>query len=79
MKIFFQVRLWKGRAWNSSKDGTTAIMRTICAFANDFEDEGSGYIIIGAEETDGKLLRPVLGFNSSTLEHSEQELLRIVI
>jgi predicted HTH transcriptional regulator len=28
------------------------------------------------EETDGKLLRPVLGFNSSTLEHAEQELLR---
>jgi len=70
-KIVEGTRMEFKQGWNP-----TAIMRTICAFANDFEDEGSGYIIIGAEETDGKLLRPVLGFNSSTLEHAEQELLR---
>jgi ATP-dependent DNA helicase RecG len=51
-------------------------MRTICAFANDFEDEGSGYVIIGVEENNGKPIRPVLGFDQDILEQVEQELLR---
>lgn len=54
----------------------TAIMRTICAFANDFEDEGSGYVIIGVAENNGKPIRPVLGFDPNTLEQVEQEVLR---
>ena len=33
------------KGWNS-----VSAMRTICAFANDFGNEGSGYIIIGVEE-----------------------------
>lgn len=35
------------------------IMRTVCAFANDFENLGSGYIVVGIEEVDGKPQRPV--------------------
>jgi ATP-dependent DNA helicase RecG len=35
-------------AWNP-----TPILRTICAFANDFENEGSGYIVLGVEEEEG--------------------------
>ena len=38
------------------------VMRSICAFANDFENEGSGYIIIGVEEENGMPKRPVFGF-----------------
>ena len=30
------------------------MLRTICAFANDFNNFGGGYIIIGIEEKDGK-------------------------
>ncbi len=57
------------QGWNP-----TAIMRSICAFANDFENEGSGYVIVGVEEIDGKPIRPVLGFDPSDLEQVEKEL-----
>ncbi|MFP5436924.1 MAG: RNA-binding domain-containing protein [Bacteroidia bacterium] len=51
------------------------IMRSVCAFANDFENEGSGYIIVGVEEKDGKPIRPVKGFNPDQLEKVEKELI----
>jgi ATP-dependent DNA helicase RecG len=70
-KIVEGTRMEFKQGWNP-----TAVMRTICAFANDFEDEGSGYVIIGVEENNGKPIRPVLGFDPSTLEQIEQELLR---
>ena len=57
------------RSWNP-----TAILRTICAFANDFENEGSGYIVVGVEEENGKALRPVYGFDPQLLERVEKEL-----
>lgn len=31
------------------------IMRTVCAFANDFENEGSGYIVVGVREKTASL------------------------
>lgn len=53
----------------------TAILRTICAFANDFENEGSGYIIIGVAEQNGKPIRPVLGFNPDDFETIQKEMI----
>lgn len=58
------------RGWNP-----TVVFRTICAFANDFENEGSGYIIIGVNEIDGKPVRPVHGFNPADLESVEKEMI----
>ncbi len=52
------------------------IMRSICAFANDFENEGSGYIIIGVAEKNGKAIRPVKGFDPDHFEKVQQALLR---
>ncbi|MEN9611434.1 MAG: hypothetical protein RLZZ628_2248 [Bacteroidota bacterium] len=51
------------------------ILRTICAFANDFENVGSGYIIVGVAETEGRPIRPVKGFNPHEFEKVQQELL----
>ena len=36
------------KGWNP-----TAIYRSICAFANDIEDIGGGYILVGVEAIDG--------------------------
>lgn len=58
------------KGWNPAP-----IMRSICAFANDFENEGSGYIIVGVDESDGKPIRPVEGFNPDSLERVEKELI----
>ena len=44
------------RGWNP-----TSIYRTIGAFANDFDNLGGGYIIIGVEEENGMAKRPVCG------------------
>jgi ATP-dependent DNA helicase RecG len=53
----------------------TPIMRTVCAFANDFENEGSGYIVIGVAEENGRAKRPVLGFNPDNFEQVQQDLI----
>ena len=53
----------------------TAVMRSVCAFANDFENEGSGYIIIGVTEKNGKAIRPVKGFNPDSLEGIQKEMI----
>jgi ATP-dependent DNA helicase RecG len=53
----------------------TAIMRTVCAFANDFENEGSGYIVVGVREENGKPQRPVLGFNPDSFERVQREMI----
>ena len=36
-----------------------AIYRSICAFANDFDNIGGGYIVVGVEEKNGRPMRPV--------------------
>ena len=52
-----------------------AIMRTVCAFANDFENEGSGYIVVGVAEENGKPIRPVKGFDVNTFESVQKEMI----
>lgn len=58
------------KGWNP-----ITILRTICAFANDFENEGSGYIIVGVAEENGKPLRPVIGFNPDEFEAVQKEMI----
>jgi len=69
-KIVEGTRMELKKSWNPE-----LILRTICAFANDFENEGSGYIVIGVEDNHGKPVRPVFGFNPNDLEKVEKELL----
>lgn len=51
-----------------------SIYRTICAFANDFEDNGSGYIIVGVDEDNGRPVRPVRGVPIETIDRIEKEM-----
>lgn len=53
----------------------SAITRTICAFANDFDNIGGGYIIIGAAEKDGVLVRPVKGVNENQIDSIQKKIL----
>lgn len=53
-----------------------AIIRTLCAFANDFENLGGGYIIIGQDcDPDGRPMRPPVGIAENQLDKIQQELL----
>jgi ATP-dependent DNA helicase RecG len=54
-----------------------ATIRTICAFANDFENLGGGYIIIGQEcDEDGRPVFPLQGLPDNQLDKIQRELLR---
>ena len=50
------------------------IYRSICAFANDFDNIGGGYIIVGVEEDNGVAKRPVKGIPSSKIDSIHKEM-----
>ena len=58
------------KGWNPDK-----IYRTICAFANDFDNIGGGYIVIGVEEENGIAKRPVCGVPIEELDKIQREMI----
>ena len=53
------------------------ILRTICAFANDFENLGGGYVIIGQDcDDDGRPIFPPKGVPGDALDRLQRELLQ---
>ena len=50
------------------------IYRSICAFANDFDNIGGGYIIVGVEEDNGVAKRPVKGIPASKIDSIHKEM-----
>ncbi|MDR1592177.1 MAG: putative DNA binding domain-containing protein [Prevotellaceae bacterium] len=57
------------KGWNPA-----AIYRTICAFANDFENIGGGYIIVGAEAENGRAKRPITGIPTTELDTIQKKM-----
>lgn len=55
--------------WNPDK-----IYHSICAFANDFDNLGGGYILVGVEEQNGVAIRPVKGLSEETLDKIQKEM-----
>ena len=54
-----------------------AIVRTLCAFANDFENLGGGYIIIGQDcDEHGQPIFPPVGVADNQLDKIQRELLQ---
>lgn len=60
------------KGWNPDK-----IYRTICAFANDIDNLGGGYIVVGVEEEDntGIAKRPVTGVPVEELDKIQREMI----
>lgn len=52
-----------------------AIYRSICAFANDIDDIGGGFIFIGVDEKDGIAQRPVKGLALDEIDKIQKEIL----
>lgn len=46
----------------------TPILHSICAFANDIDNVGGGYIVLGVEEQDGSPLFPVKGIEQARID-----------
>lgn len=51
------------------------IYPSICAFANDFDNQGGGYIIIGVQEENGIAKRPVKGIEEAELDAIQKDML----
>ena len=55
-----------------------AILRTLCAFANDFENLGGGYVVIGQDcDANGQPLFPPAGLADNQLDKIQQDLLAV--
>ena len=52
-----------------------AIYRTICAFANDFDNTGGGYVVIGVAEEQGRAQRPVKGLSTEEISRIQREMI----
>jgi len=52
-----------------------AIYRSICAFANDFDNSGGGYIVIGVAEEQGRAKRPVKGLTTDEIARIQREMI----
>lgn len=53
-----------------------SIYRSICAFANDIDNLGGGYILVGVKEKDGIAERPVKGISIEQLDGIQQQMVR---
>lgn len=58
--------------WNPER-----IVHTICAFANDIDNWGGGYVIIGIAEENGRPVFPVKGIGPNEVDHIQKELLNV--
>ncbi len=59
------------QGWNP-----VSIYHSICAFANDIDNIGGGYILVGVEEKDGVAQRPVKGVPQESLDRIQREMLQ---
>lgn len=57
-------------SWNPE-----AILHTICAFANDIDNSGGGYVFVGVEEGNGRPVRPAKGIDPSSIDTICKDLL----
>ncbi len=51
-------------------------LKTISAFANDIDNWGGGYIIIGIKEENGRIRKPIKGLNEDSIDSIQKELLQ---
>lgn len=58
-------------SWNPRTTGKQ-ILRTICAFANDYHNLNGGYIVIGVEEVDGHVRLPPIGIERDEAENAQR-------
>ena len=70
-RVIESTRIEYKKDWNPN-----AIIHTICAFANDIDNVGGGYIIIGVEEENGIPKIPVLGIEENTIDCILKELVQ---
>ncbi len=59
-------------SWNPE-----SILHSMCAFANDINNWGGGYIIVGIEEKDGRPILPPAGLDAGQIDAYQKKLLEL--
>ncbi len=57
------------KGWNPDR-----IYRSICAFANDLDNIGGGYILVGMDEENGVAKRPVQGIPIEQIDDIQKDI-----
>jgi len=65
-------RLEFKEGWNPE-----AVLRTVCAFANDFHNWGGGYLILGVAEKEGRPVLPPKGLEPEQVDAIQKKLLEL--
>lgn len=71
-KVIEWDRLEFKKGWNPEE-----VIHTLCAFANDINNWGGGYIIIGVDEADGQLVFPPVGLQENQIDRIQKELVEL--
>ncbi|MCY4638534.1 MAG: putative DNA binding domain-containing protein [Acidobacteria bacterium] len=58
-------------SWDPDTTGVQ-VLRTICAFANDYHNLNGGYVVIGVGERDGRAALPPAGLSAEDVEAAQQ-------
>ena len=58
-------------SWDQRTTGPQ-VLRTICAFANDYHNLNGGYVVIGVEERDGRAVFPPSGLSAEEIESAQK-------
>lgn len=66
------VRIEFKRGWNPYD-----ILRTVCAFANDIDEFGGGYVVVGIEEQNGTPILPPFGVEQKDIDGIQREFFKL--
>ena len=58
-------------SWDE-KSTAPQVLKTICAFANDYHNLNGGYVVIGVGEQDGRAVLPPAGLSASEVEQAQK-------
>lgn len=64
---------WARIEFKETWDPATSL-KTVCAFANDLDNWGSGYIVIGVKEDNGRPMYPLLGVPLDKLDAYQKDI-----
>jgi len=71
-KTVESVRIEFKKGWNPY-----SILKTVCAFANDIDEQGGGYIVIGIEEENGSPILPPTGVEQKEIDNIQKEFFKL--
>ncbi|MBN8879028.1 MAG: putative DNA binding domain-containing protein [Sphingobacteriales bacterium] len=71
-KTVESVRIEFKQGWNPY-----SILKTVCAFANDIDEYGGGYVIVGIGEQDGSPVLPPSGIEQKDLDNIQRDFFKL--